>query len=300
MQIKTWIFWTVVACVFLTSLTMVYFDKKSHERNMSLLAHEITKIYKENELRKKVLPKLNKELQEQIKKNKELTQQYTELLASYKSKVTSGKGKPTVIVYNGSTKPGSNGKCPPVPKEVRWSYSDFRIEMEGEALNSQVKYQLNQLFKGQLVETKLPNDQYHYYVNLYELNRNTKQVVGSLKIDKLEVMKVDPLENKFSLFNPKLDMNFGFSTDHFLSTNWVADIGLSVSSYGKTKNDLRWRFVRFGAGISNKGFSISLSPVQYNLGYDLPLISNMWIMSFVGYIPEQNKEHFGLGISLTL
>ena len=83
-----------------------------------------------------------------------------------------------------------------------------------------------------------------------------------------------------------------------LEGTWMADIGVSVMSYGKTPDDLLWRFARLSGGLTRHGFALNLSPAQLNLGKFLPVVSNTWILPYLGYDFGAQAAHGGLGIGL--
>jgi hypothetical protein len=169
--------------------------------------------------------------------------------------------------------------------------------MSGEALSSQVTYQLDQLFKGQIIETKTKDNELKYYVKLYELNKETNEIAGELQVNKVSILKLDE-SSKFKLINPFLDLSLGYSTNHLLSNNLSIELGLSLSSY--ETNTLDWRFIRFGIGIVGENMSMSFSPVMYNIASNIPLITNLWILPYVGYNFNDKVEHFGIAASLVL
>ena len=75
-------------------------------------------------------------------------------------------------------------------------------------------------------------------------------------------------------------------------------MGISFMSYGKTADDMIWRFIRIGVGAAGSDFSLTLSPAMFNLGKILPLVSNLWITPVVGYIVTADELFGGLGFSV--
>lgn len=257
---------------------------------------------------KGMVSKLEKTLQEEIDKRKAVVIAYGELqgvLEAEKKKVKTL----TKIVYK--DKPGTID----IPKgklfikeddgtyseiqQMTLEYKDFRIDIESDCLNNRLSYKLHQKFEGQYVETKLPTGQFNHYLNLWELDDKDTRV-NKVALKSFVVVKTDPDKNTFHWFNPKLDILFGGGLAFNGEGTWLGELGISVASYGKTKNDLSWRFVRFGAGLTRHGFSMTFSPVQFNIARSIPLISNCWLSPYFGWDTNIGTFHAGLGISVVL
>jgi hypothetical protein len=180
---------------------------------------------------------------------------------------------------------------------MSWSYKDFRITIDGDAIKQVLSYKLHQRFRGQLIETRLPTGARNHYFRLQELD-DKGSVVGKLELDRFDVMRGKELSDRMMWWNPKLDLGLGFGVNQSLEESWLGDIGISLSAYGKTPDDIKWRFFRFGAGVTKSGYSLAFSPALFNLGKHLPLVSNVWLMAFGGWDFGAMKAHFGLGISV--
>lgn len=180
---------------------------------------------------------------------------------------------------------------------LEYKYDDFRISIEGDAVQKVISYKLQQKFKAQFVATKLPTGAVNHYAEIYELGPNGENL-EKLELVSFEVIQAEDLPNRFMWFNPKLDLMVGGGLNSHLKATWTGDIGLSMMAYGKTPNDLTWRFLRLGVGITNHGFSTTLSPVQLNVGQFLPVISNTWLMPYAGIDFGSGGAHGGLGIGL--
>lgn len=107
-----------------------------------------------------------------------------------------------------------------------------------------------------------------------------------------------PTEKTFFLWAPHVD--FGFNAGATLNGSGVygVDVGFSTMAYGRTKNDNTWRFVRGSFGLRDR-FSdpqFTLSPVGYNIGEPLPILSDVWLYPTVGF---GFKDAYGLGFSLS-
>ena len=54
-------------------------------------------------------------------------------------------------------------------------------------------------------------------------------------------------------------------------------LGVSFLGYGKTKDDLNWRFIKAIVSPSEEAVGVGACPLSYNVGKNLPLFSNIWI-----------------------
>lgn len=180
---------------------------------------------------------------------------------------------------------------------LTFNYEDFRITIQGDAVKETLDYKLHQRFSAQFLAAKLPNGGVNHYAQLFEIDDNN-QKVNKLELVSFEVLQSDQLPNRFSWLNPKLDIMLGLGINSGLGVSWVGDIGLSLSSYGKTPNDIMWRFGRIGTGMTKHGFSLSFSPAQFNLGSTLPIISNLWVSPYGGFDFGSSLPHFGVGIGV--
>lgn len=77
-------------------------------------------------------------------------------------------------------------------------------------------------------------------------------------------------------------------------------IGVTLFSKGMNAKLNKWRFVRIGVGgWPTTGLDVTFSPVMYNLGTKLPIITNTYVYPYAGYNIHNNKAIAGLGISLS-
>lgn len=62
-----------------------------------------------------------------------------------------------------------------------------------------------------------------------------------------------------------------------------AELGVSFSSYGYTRTDGLWRFFRLGLGYDaeRRAGHLSFTPVTFNVGNPLPLLTNLWFYPHV-------------------
>lgn len=87
-------------------------------------------------------------------------------------------------------------------------------------------------------------------------------------------------EAKFSFWNPRLFMGIdgGISLPE-ASADYVPNISLALSSYGKYKKQPDFSIVQLGLGMStiNQNPKILITPVVYNVGNNIPLVQNLYV-----------------------
>jgi hypothetical protein len=245
--------------------------------------------------------KLDKDLRDEIAKRKGDLTRIGELEAELKAR---GEGTGTTVVVTGPTVE--------VPANLNLAvgmlymavepnklvtvegtdaeYQDFRLKILAAIRpkpNTELKipvyfqYQLDTKIEGQLVETRLPSGAINNYIRLWELDDKGNRV-GRLTLTKFEMVVEDERQKHLFLLDPHLDFTVFAGTTFPPGLTYGGDVGLSLSGYGLTPNDLSWRFVRVGLGLGD-GLSVSLTPALYNLGELLPLVSNIWIGPGVRY-----------------
>jgi len=255
-----------------------------------------------------MIENLDERVQEEIKKRQASVNLYSDLEARYEAEET-GVKIITRVVYR---KRGDNISIKPPDgvmfiktednkfKEVtsmKFAYEDFRITIDGDAVQQTLSYKLHQRFRGTFTETTLPTGARNHYAAIYEMNKKGEDI-GKMQLEKFNVVRSNELKARMFWWNPKIDLHVGVGVDTVPGFSWVADVGVSFSAYGLTKNDLSWRFFRLGLGVTNQNFSLTIVPAQYNLGSNLPLISNLWVTPFAGWNVTSNLAHFGLGVAV--
>jgi len=254
------------------------------------------------------LANIDKKWKEEIKKREALVVLYVELQAKYEAEKLNIKVKTKVVYIDRvTTEPveipvgklfikKANGDLEEAIS-LPWKYSDFRIDLEGDALNQTLSYKLHQRFRLQFIETKLLTGARNHYAKLWELDDKGNKL-KELTVTKFEVIRGEELPDKMFWWNPKLDLGIHGGITTSGDGTVLFDLGLSTSSYGKTPNDIFIRFFRLSAQYYLNGFSVGFSPVQYNLGRHLPLVSNLWITPNLSYAPVDKVGIFSLGLSV--
>jgi hypothetical protein len=126
--------------------------------------------------------------------------------------------------------------------------------------------------------------------------KETKGNLYPIKLTEVKWAKNKISHKSFSFLNPRLGLSGVFTNDFFAPT-----LDLSIASYGRTNVDMDWRFLTFGAGISNTDeedddFVFSFSPAQWNFGKAVPLINNAFIGPSIGW--AGGNTSFGVSFSI--
>ena len=150
-------------------------------------------------------------------------------------------------------------------------------------LASYFDYELDLRIKAQLVETVSTTGVINHFVNIYEVTPEGDQ---KFELTNFEVTVDDQRLPHFQWWTPHLDIAALGTT-----SGVGASLGISVAGYGKTENDLSWRFVRLSLDIFDKP-AIGFTPFVYNVGGPMPLISNLYLGPHVGW--KLDKGYVGL------
>jgi hypothetical protein len=150
-----------------------------------------------------------------------------------------------------------------------------------------------------IIETEDKKGKFNRYVELNAKNNQMKETKGNLypiKLTEVKWAKNKISHKSFSFLNPRLGLSGVFTNDFFAPT-----LDLSIASYGRTNVDMDWRFLTFGAGISNTDeedddFVFSFSPAQWNFGKAVPLINNAFIGPSIGW--AGGNTSFGVSFSI--
>lgn len=136
-------------------------------------------------------------------------------------------------------------------------------------------YRISLGIAGQMVETRTSSGAVNHYLNLYALGPNGEKT-QRLNLQEFNVVVKDLTKPKWWWWSPHIDIGALGLVDQNLKLHAGGSLGFSVGGYGHTKNDLSWRYLRLSLDLSKKA-GIGISPVVYNMGEFLPLISDLWI-----------------------
>ena len=265
----------------------------------------------------KYVNELEESLQSEIKaRNAEITR-YGKLEARYRTAITELTGK-TITTYLTGEEIKVPGDCATFTRGLLYqaitdktlialgvfgaAFTDHRINMEcmvhpypnrNRDIPIAAKYQLDLKVIGQIVETITPEGAVNHYINLWEIDEKGDRT-GKFNLKSYNVIVKDERANSFELWAPRLDIAVGLSIASGLQFLPSASIGVSTSGYGISNTNLTWRFLRLSMDISEAP-GIGFTPVLYNIGKLLPLVSNMWLGPHVSYNLE---GQWGLGLIL--
>jgi hypothetical protein len=149
-------------------------------------------------------------------------------------------------------------------------------------------------WKLKIVQSEQKDGQWNTYTESWLENNKDDASVGikiPLKVD-AEFSQLKKTSTEFYWWAPHVSLNGD------INQNLEAGAGLSFSfsGYGRTKNDLIWKFLEFGVSKTADDYWLKFSPVGYNIGESLPFISNLFLSPFVGY---DSKQFLG-GLSLSV
>lgn len=169
-------------------------------------------------------------------------------------------------------------------------YKDWRLlaELKGD----EFRYELDQSFDVTLVE--LEHGQANpTYLRVWELGPDGKRMEPPLTVSQFDVIRRQKSSTSFHLFNPKIDVAVVGVWRDSITPSGMAEVGISMSTYGDTRDDSRWRFLRLSGQVSEDGVGVGLCPASYNVGKHLPVVSNVWLSPCYSY----NGMHGG-GVSV--
>jgi len=233
------------------------------------------------------------------------TQEVVNLEASLRSK---GEGK---LVVKWETKVVSKEKIvylsgpeddPKVHeiKSLPFAFQDWRLSVQGDAITEDFSYELTQKFRGSLSRAITGDGQSVFYVSLYELDKEGQDLV-KLELTELDVLQVDYPEERFFVWAPHIDICLVGGLNLDVKLHAVAEVGMSFMAYGLTPDDNTWRFLRVSGGIcGSECGAVGFMPISYNIGKQLPLLSDLFIGPMAHWIFPQNSYGFGIGFGSTL
>lgn len=187
------------------------------------------------------------------------------------------------------------------------NYKDFRLDIKAKVqpkegsldLPINFEYDLHQRFRGIFVEDILPSGAINHYFSFWEIDE-TGKTVTDIRLTNFQVIVNDKRKSKVFWWNPRLDISGFLSLSGPLTIGSGLDLGVSTTAYGKTPNDLSWRFLRLGVGLNDKEVSLSLTPVQYNLGGPIPLLTNAWLGMGIQYTLLHPAWRYQLSLGVML
>ena len=166
--------------------------------------------------------------------------------------------------------------------------TDRRIAFE-------IAYQLHLDLEGIMIETYTSTGAVNNYLELYVLDRNNKRIT-KLQVTKFEVIVKDERTKSWYWWAPHIDVGVPIGVRLAPPELMMGgSIGFSFSGYGKTKNDLDWRVLRLSLDMIKDTPAVGFTPVLYNIGQKIPVVSNIWLGPHLNWQP---LNRWSLGVLL--
>ena len=180
------------------------------------------------------------------------------------------------------------------------SYSNDRIWIHTllNLAGAEPKWSFDYDFKTKLqltfVESHLPSGAVNHYATLKELDENGK-TLQILPLDKFEVVVQKPEDKQWFWWAPHIDIGGLVSMKLTpLSSLVGGSIGFSPFGYGRTINDLDWRVLRVSLDLVDRLPAVGLTPVAYNIGQFIPVVSDVWIGLHYSFSPLDQMHGIGI------
>lgn len=264
----------------------------------------------------KEIKKLSEEIQDEISDREATVEMYGELLAKYKVAKQKLKTKKVEVITEEKisfekcagegdlmcfpfdhTRVGYlysfdfNYNLVPV-RELKGKHEDRRIIILSKVLNIPdgrggwkphmiMEYSLEMDFKLQVTQTRTPTGAVNNYAELWEVDTEGNKL-KQLELQSFEVVVEEPLDREWYWWAPHLDVGGVFGADISPQFQTGGSIGVSFMGWGRTVNDLTLRVARISLDYTDMP-GIGITPVLYNVGEPLPLLSNLWIGPHVAY-----------------
>lgn len=154
-------------------------------------------------------------------------------------------------------------------------------------------------FYTKVIETENPDGSFNRYAEVTLENNQMKETKGktfAVKLEDIQWAKYERNEKEWFWWNPRLGLGAIFTSNFF-----SPELDISLSSYGKNKVNMDWRFFTFGIGVTEDkddkaDVTFSFSPAQWNFGKKVPLIEN----SFVGPVLGWSEEGTSVGLKFSI
>jgi len=155
-------------------------------------------------------------------------------------------------------------------------------------------------YHSRIIQSEQEDGQINTYTEIWFENNKDKASKGieiPVKITSSEFKQTRNEDSKFYLWAPHINLNSDIAMGSDLEGGVAGGLSFSLSGYGRTKNDLRWRLFDFGVSTNGDDTYAKFTPFAYNLGKHLPLISNTFVGPFFGRSTE-GESIFGVGLSV--
>ena len=246
---------------------------------------------------KEELGKLDTKITDSIKESKEQVAQIGKIVASQKQTATlnqaskktykEGTDDPNAYEFEKIYAKDADGKEYPVAWAMyypnreagkRWKYGTYPLD-----------------YNVEVVQTLQKSGTMNNYAKVTLENNQMKETKGqefAVTIKDAQFIQKSPQGKEF-FFAPAFDMGM-IGTSNF---DFGAMANVSFFGYGKTKKELDWRFLALGIGGNDKNQWAEFSPVMYNIGNHIPLMTNLWMAPYVIF-DKEFKPGVGVGLSV--
>lgn len=196
-----------------------------------------------------------------------------------------------------SSSAGKGRVKPPAPppsgsaSSCNWSFSDWRLKADyvGGCGDGSFTYILDQSYEGLFLEGEASQGSSHYF-KIWEIGPTGAPMEPPLVLNDFTVVKKSEPEASWQLPSIHLDLGLGSDLSPSGELSVSPHVGLSFLGYGKTKDDLSWRFARVAVSPLDDAIGLGVCPFSYNLGKDLPLFSNIWLSPCYLYRAEHSAS----------
>src|SRR5690606_10638221 len=138
----------------------------------------------------------------------------------------------------------------------------------------------------------------------YVYNKFSVEVDGKkydIKLDSSEMKQVYPTAS-WHWFNPRLSLGIAAGLNFTkVKQQIVPNLGLSIMSYGKyvTNPEFSVLTLGFGYDLVSDTMDLTVAPVSYNIGNNLPVINNTYLGPIVGFNSDGDMSLlFGISAGL--
>jgi CRISPR/Cas system-associated protein endoribonuclease Cas2 len=169
------------------------------------------------------------------------------------------------------------------PENERWKDDVYPIE-----------------FHTQVIQSEQQDGQTNSYVQLWLENNKDKESKGveyPLPVEQAEFKQLKITEKQFFWWSPHFSLNVDAGYSSGLNSIVAGGISFSFSGYGRTKNDLDYRFFDFGVSTNGNDTYAKFTPFAWNLGNVIPVIHNSFLGPYIGMTTD-SKYVVGIGLSI--
>jgi hypothetical protein len=143
-------------------------------------------------------------------------------------------------------------------------------------------------YKAKVIQAQQKDGQFNSYIEAWAQDDKGNKLPMKVTAEFLQTKKTS---KEFYLWSPHISLNLDSSLD-----KTGGGLSFNTSGYGRTKNDLIWKFGEVGISTNGDDYWIKLSPVSYNIGEQIPFISNTFISPFMAY--DFEDKFFGINLSI--